>query len=241
VAEANGEVAALAKLSRLAEDEWWLEGLRVDPAYRRHGIAGQIQVHLTEQARRVGRGTLRYATSSGNEAVHRISSRLGFRHIATYRVYRAEALEPGRALPLRCLNETDLPAAWALVGASPRYQAAGGLYDVFWKWKRLTRERLAHHVAVEEAWGVDGGQGLSSLALAYRDEDNDTLYVGYADGTDEALAVMLQGLRVLAAQQGCAEVHFKPVDESALVAAVEAAGYERAWERDVRVFELKLE
>jgi RimJ/RimL family protein N-acetyltransferase len=249
VAEANGQVAALGKLSRLADDgstelaevEWWLEGLRVDPVYRRRGVAGQIQAHLTEQARRVGRGTLRYATSSANEAVHRISARLGFRHVATYRVYKAEALEPGCVLPLRRLNETDLPAAWALVSTSPRYRAGGGLYDVSWKWENLTRERLAHHLTAGEAWGVNVRHGLTGLALVYQDGDDGTLYVGYADGSNDALPAILQGLRGLAAQQGRAEAHFKPVDEPALVAAVEAAGYERVWERNVWIFEASLE
>nr|HID12280.1 hypothetical protein [Anaerolineae bacterium] len=62
-----------------------------------------------------------------------------------------------------------------------------------------------------------------------------------SDGTEEALVPILLGLRGLAAQQGHTEVRLKPLDEPALVAAVEAAGYERSWERDIWIFELQLE
>jgi N-acetylglutamate synthase-like GNAT family acetyltransferase len=38
VAELDGVVVALAKLTSLGQDQWWLEGLRVDPERRLKGI-----------------------------------------------------------------------------------------------------------------------------------------------------------------------------------------------------------
>ncbi len=132
VAELRGQVVGFAKLSRLTDNEWWLEGLRVDEAHRRCGIGGRLQAHLVEKAYRVGRGTLRLGTHSLNEPIHCIAARDGFRHVATYHRYRADPLPAAGAPPLRQLTEADLPAAWALVNDSPRYQAAGGLYEDFW-------------------------------------------------------------------------------------------------------------
>jgi hypothetical protein len=239
VAEVQNRVVGFAKLSRLADDEWWLEGLRVDPAYRRRGIGGQLQSHLVEKARQVGRGMLRYGTHSLNEPMHRLSARLGFRHVAVYRLYEADLLPAGDAPPLRHLTEADLAAAWTLVSDSPRHRAAGGLHEISWRWVNLTRERLAHHLAAGEAWGVDAGHELAGLALTY--DPDKALCIGYVDGSNEALVTILQGLRGLAAQQGFAEVAFKPVEEPALAAAVEAAGYERSWDQDLWIFELALE
>ncbi|MCK4315488.1 MAG: GNAT family N-acetyltransferase [Anaerolineae bacterium] len=244
VAELESRVVGLAKLSRLADDEWWLEGLRVDPAHRRQGIACQLQAHLVEKARHVGHGTLRSGTHSLNDPVHRIAAHDGFRHIATYRFYRADPLPatlPHSHTPTPVLlAEGDLLSAWALVSASPRYRAAGGLYETFWKWENLTRERLACHLAAGDVWGVYPGHELAALALVCRAKEEDALDVGYVDGAEKPLVVLLRGLRRLAAQLGHTEVRFKSVEEPALVAVVEAAGYERSWDRDIWIFELQL-
>jgi len=243
VAELEGHVAGLAKLSRLADDEWWLEGLRVDPAHRRQGIAERLQTHLVEKTRQIGRGTLRLGTHSLNEPVHCIAARTGFRRVATYRFYRADPLpaappHPHTPTPL---GEADLPSAWTLVSGSPRYRAAGGVYENFWTWENLTRERLARHLARERCWGFEAGGGLAALALVCRAKEEDALDVGYVDGAEGLLVPILRGLRGLAAQLGHTEVRFKPVDEPTLVASVEAAGYERSWDRDIWIFELQLE
>ena len=238
VAEADGRAVGFAKLSRLAEDEWWLKGLRVDQAHRRRGIAGRLVAHLVETARQAGRGTLRLGTHAHNEPIHRIAARCSFRHVATYHRYQAAPLDTG-APPLRPLTEADLPVAWALVGGSPRYRAAGGMFESFWTWKDLTRERLARHLANGDGWGLGYGAELAGLALVYRTEEN-TLNVGDVDGAEGVLVSLLQGLRRLAARLGDAEVRFKPVDEPGLVAAVDAAGYERVRDRDLWIFEARI-
>jgi GNAT superfamily N-acetyltransferase len=240
VAELEGQVVGFAKLSRLAADEWWLEGLRVDPAHRRQGIAGRLQAHLVEEARQIGRGGLRFGTHSLNEPIHRIAARDGFRRIATYRLYKADPLPVADVPVLRQLTEMDIPTAWPLISGSQHFRAASGLYEASWKWKNLTRERLAHHLETADGWGIDNNDELTALALACWMGGEDKLNVGYVDGSGEALVTILQGLRGLAAQLGHTEVRFKPADEPALVAAVEASGYERSWDRDIWIFELPL-
>jgi GNAT superfamily N-acetyltransferase len=238
VAEADGRAVGFAKLSRLAEDEWWLKGLRVDQAHRRRGIAGQLVAHLVETARQAGRGTLRLGTHAHNEPIHRIAARCGFHHLATYLRYQAAPLDTG-ACPLRPLTEANLLATWALVGGSPRYRAAGGMVESFWMWMDLTRERLASHLANGDGWGLGYGAELAGLALVYRTEEN-RLNVGYVDGREDVLVSLLRGLRRLAARLGDAEVRFRPVDEPGLVAAVDAAGYERVRDRDLWIFEARI-
>jgi GNAT superfamily N-acetyltransferase len=240
VAELEGQVVGFAKLSCLANDEWWLEELRADPGHRRQGVAGRLHAHLVEEACHIGRGVLRFGTHSLNEPIHRIAARDGFRRIATYRLYRADPLPVGAALSLRRLTGMDVPTAWALIGGSRRHQAASGLYETAWKWKNLTRERLAHHLGADDGWGITDGDELTALALACWVRDRDILHVGYVDGSEEALVTALRGLRGLAAQLDYTEVRFKPVDEPVLVAAAEASGYERSWDRDIWIFELPL-
>lgn len=258
LAELQGQIVGFAKLTRLAEDEWWLQGLRVDPDHQRKGVAGRLQACLVEIAKHTGHGTLRFGTHSTNEAVHRLAARDSFRRVAAYGRYRADPLtseRPAYISSLRRLIEPEVAEAWALISDSPRLRASSGLYEDAWTWRNLTREQLAHHVVAGDVWGVgrpdedqgdveegekDGGDGLWGLALIYGMEQAGPLYVGYVDGTDDALAPVLQGLQKLASQLDCAEVIAILVNEPALLAAIETAGYERNRDHDLWIFELGL-
>ena len=249
-AELKKQVVGFGKLSRLAGDEWWLEGLRVDPAHRQQGVGELLHTHLVEKARQIGQGTLRFGTDSSNEPIHRLAAHDRFRRVAAYRRYRADPLPAAQAPALRRLTEQELPAAWALIGESARYRASGGLYEDLWVWKNLTRERLAHYLAAGAVWGTgdpgpltvqkghSDGTELSALALVQQPEQ--TLHIGLVDGQDEALAAVLRGLRGLAVQLGADELRIKPLNEPALLSAVEQAGYEQRESKDLWIFELGL-
>jgi len=242
VAERAGEVAGFGKLTLLAPGEWWLEGLRVDPAHRRQGLAGRLQAFLIEEARRSGGGMLRYATPSYNEPVHRMAAGQGGRCVAVYQVYQAETLPSGDGSPLRRLSETDLEAAWGLIESSPRYRAGVGLYEVTWIWQPLTLDRLAHHLAEGDVWGLYDDGALAGLVLLSRSRSGRMLLVGCVDGVDEALAPLLLGVRGWTREVDHPDgVQLKWVHEPALAAAVEQAGFERGYEHDIWIFELRLD
>jgi predicted PurR-regulated permease PerM/GNAT superfamily N-acetyltransferase len=244
VAELGRQAVGIGKLTRLSDSEWWLEGLRVDPAHHRQGIARRLHAHLLEKASQVGRGALRFGTHSSNEPIHHLAAKDGFRHVATFQRYRADPLSAAQEVPLlRPLTESELPAAWALTNRSPRYQAASGLYEDRWTWRDLTTERLAHHLRAGEAWGlaVPEGEDLSAIALTYQTGE-DMLHIAYVDGeTDATLVQILRGLRGMAATQARSEIRIKNVDEPSLITALGLAGYEPHRDKDLWIFELQLQ
>ena len=234
-------IVGIAKLSRLSQNEWWLQGLRVAPSSRRRGIARQLQEHLIAQARRMRQDNiLRLATHSLNEPVHRLAARHGFRRVAVYRRYRADPAPIADVPALRQLTGADVPIAWKLISSSPRFRASGGLYEDFWTWKNLTPEQLTRHVEEGRVWGLEADGELAALAIIHTPEQGEPLHVSLGDGRDEALSHLFAGLRGLAASTGCPEVKFKPPNEPALIAAIEAAGYQISKERDIWIFELTL-
>jgi predicted PurR-regulated permease PerM/ribosomal protein S18 acetylase RimI-like enzyme len=244
VAELERQVVGIGKLTRLSESEWWLEGLRVDPAHHRQGIARRLQAHLLERANQVGRGALRFGTHSSNEPIQHLAACDGFQHVATFQRHRADPLSEAQGTPvLRPLTESDLPAAWALTNRSLRYQAASGLYEDHWTWRDLTAERLAHHLNGGEAWGLAGPEGeeLAAIALIYLTGE-DILHIAYVDGATHAgLVEILRGLRRMAATQARSEIRIKNVDEPSLITALDSAGYEPYRDEDLGIFELQLQ
>ncbi|HIP87645.1 MAG TPA: AI-2E family transporter [Anaerolineales bacterium] len=234
----KGRVVGLGKLTRIAEDEWWLEGLRVDPDYRRLGVARLLQSHHVTLAEQVGRGVLRFATASWNLPVHRNAVRDGFRRVAEFLAYEAPPL-PGPC-PLRRLTSDDLDAVWERIADSPILQAAGGLYEVQWHWMTLTRERLAGHLEQGEVWGVELEGRLTGVAVVQEDPDRKRLSVGYVDGEPEGITALAWGLRVLAYERGCEKLRFRPPTYPPLLEALEAAGAVQVWEHGLWIFERPL-
>lgn len=238
VAELKDRVIGLAKLTRLTPNQWWLEGLRVSPEHQHRGIGGKLHAHLVEAFSQTGQGTLRFGTHSENHPVHRLASRHGFRQVATYRLYEAEPLTTESAATLRQLTAADLNSAWRLVQNSPRYRAAGGLVETFWSWEAFTHERLAQYLAKGQIWASDIQDRLKGLALICETDKEDAIDVGYVDGCEDAMETVLLSLRRLAAQRGCDRVRFRAVDETHLISAIERAGYQSGWDRDLWIFEL---
>lgn len=237
VVERKGRVVALGKLSRIADDEWWLEGLRVDPDFRHLGVARRLQAQQIVVAEQVGRGVLRLGTASYNRPVHRNAARDGFRRVAEFQSYQAASL-PGPC-PLQELTPEDLETVWKRAEGSPILQAAGGLYEVSWHWMRLTRERLAAHLERGQVWGV-WLEGRLAAAAIVLDEHAERLSVGYVDGEPDGITALAWGLRVLAAQRGHAELRVRAVAYPPLLEALEAAGLTRASDHALWVFERPL-
>jgi predicted PurR-regulated permease PerM/GNAT superfamily N-acetyltransferase len=239
VVERKGQVVALGKLTRMADGEWWLEGLRVDPAFRFLGLARRLQAYQVGLAERIGQGALRLGTGSHNRAVLRNVSRGGFRRVAEYLFYGGDVL-PGPCA-LSPLTMDDLGAVWGLVEGSPIYRAAGGLYEVHWRWMDLTRERLATHLAAGEVWGLHLDGRLAAVTVAPARPGANRLTLGYLDGEPEGLTALAVGARVLAGQQGHADgVRVRPLAFPPLLEALEAAGVTRDWEHSLYIFERSL-
>ena len=239
VVEWRERVVAVGKLTRMSDDEWWLEGLRVDPDFRRLGVARLLQARQIEVAERVGRGMLRLGTASVNRAVHRNLGRDGFTRVAAFGFCSADPL-PG-SCPLRLLTPADLDLAWGLIEGSPILDSLAGLYEMVpWHWVSLTRERLAGHLAAGEVWAADLAGQLAAVAVVLEDRRPGRLLAAYVDGQPEGLTALAWGLRVLAYQREFPELRFRPPPYGPLIEALTAAGVDTAWEHEMWLFERPL-
>jgi hypothetical protein len=230
---------ALSKLTRVAEDEWWLEGLRVDPEYRRLGVARLLQDHQVALAEKLGQGMLRFGTASHNRPVHKNAARGGFRRVGRFVFYSAEPL-PGPC-PLCPLTADDVDAAWQLIEDSPALEAAGGLYEVRWQWMELTRDRLEDHIEAEDVWGVRSGDELAALAIVNEDPERSRLSVGHLAGGEGGITALHWGLRVVAGERDREELRLRIVSHPSILKPIEASGATRSWDGQIWVFERPLD
>lgn len=234
VATLMDKPVALSKLTLLSPGEWWLEGLRVDPAYQDRGIAGQMHQHCLKLAEEMDGGVIRFATSSRNVAIHTLAHRIGFRLIARYALYQAD-LDSAPNDRLRPLTLEHLDPVWDRLNASLRFQIAP-LYEEFWTWPRLDLTRLTGLLAAGRMWGLEDLEAI--VLMGGEDEDREWLRVGLLDGQDEALVEAAGSLRRLAAGQGYTQgIALKPLYEPKLLAALARAGYKPSWENQIWVFE----
>ena len=88
VAEFKGKVVGLGKLTKLSQQDWWLEGLRVHPQFEGRGVASRIHKYLLDTWEKIGSGTIRFATVSTREPVKHLAQVNGFHLAGEYSTFK---------------------------------------------------------------------------------------------------------------------------------------------------------
>jgi GNAT superfamily N-acetyltransferase len=173
---APGRPIAVGRVAVLSATEAWMEGLRVDPAIRGHGVATAFQAAELSWAQAQGASVVRYATGETNEASLHLGARHGFDVAGRWRALRPEEPDettassaavptPGdthQETPPRRAAILERLGAGGLVTRQPggHARAGGGL------WERLASD--ATFVAGERLyeWRAWAWQALTEERLA---------------------------------------------------------------------------
>ncbi len=241
VAEHEGKVIGLGKLSRLSGLDWWLQGLRVDPAYEGHGVASQIHAEIVTTWERMGNGSLRLLTSAKRAAVHQLCARTGFVKVGEYVFCSAPGGEPGSeapadlaagsqqpTLPFRPVMTEEVPEATDFATNSPIRDLTGELIDLGWE-LAVPRPRYTQE-AVErrQAWWWRGHQGLLILHEDQEDQPEQTrLAIEVLACPAADICSLLLDFRRLAGGFGYREVYWMVARQPELLALLEKAGFQR--------------
>ncbi len=227
----DGKVVGIAKLTDMGDDEWWFEGLRIDPAYRRLGIASEFNRYHVDLAKRLGGKIVRYMTGDANVGSQTIGARAGFQHILTYTAHLVEA---SNEFPLPdLLNPDDVPSLANWID-SPLMRYQHGVYHDAWTAKTLTEAELRRVAAANLVYGLrdENGQLTAWALLRPAEYDGDSedgeqrrLRIDHFDGEMSAVTELAQRMRALAASRHRSEISAGISDYPPLVQAVVAAGY----------------
>ncbi len=238
VAVVGDQVAGTGKVTMLSRAEAWLEGLRVNPAFRGHGVAQALYDAAETEARKRWARVARYATPSTNVAIHNLSERFGYRRVARLVEYAAPA-EAGELPHLLALADADA-AESQLALVTKGLAASGGLYHGGWHCRELRGGRLREHIVNGEAYGVRQGGWPVALALVSEHDSHHGLRVGFLGGNSPAVAELARQLRALAHHEGSERVMVVIPVLPILQDALRSAGYERAWEHEMWIYERQL-
>jgi GNAT superfamily N-acetyltransferase len=235
VAEYGPRVVGLCKLTLQGPGEWWLEGLRVHPAYEGRGVASHMHDYLLDYWMRNGDGFLRLVTASFRKPVHHMCERTGFTKIGEFTPYAAEVVQ-GEAVELPPIRPEEAEQVADLIAHSETLALSGGLMDLGWQMALPTATRLGETIDRGLAWWWRSGQGL---LLAREDEELEasTLVAQIIACSLENLPALLLDFRRLAGVLGYQRAGwFAPLGVG-LEPVMENAGYLRDWDASIYAYE----
>ena len=242
VAELDGRPVAIVRVRMIAEDEAWLEGMRVDPAVRRQGIARVLNSRALVTARECGATVARLFTGASNVASQRLATGFGLSKVAEVVYYQAEIGEGvadagddveavARSATLSQPGAGAFERIWDWLLQSNLSPFNGGLEFLGWAARGLTEPHLRVYLAAGQVWLLEEWDTIQALAICVESAPGDDgalhLEVRYMDGQSEAISRLALALRLHAAQQGIASVRLWLPDLLILADAMNAAGYTR--------------
>lgn len=195
VAEMEDRIVGVTRLRRLADDEWWLEALRIDPDQWGRGLGRELHEFTMNELRNRGRGVARWATADTNRSVS-FAAGSGFRKILSmpFVHWPLNRLAPLGERPVIApvdddLGVTDLDEPglldYLLRGCLENY---AGLFPREWVFPAATPERLRGFLAGRPILVRRGPRGFLAAAPLYSDDaEPSELYIAPLVGRTEAV------------------------------------------------------
>ncbi len=233
VATMDGQPVGVANIRMLNATEAWLEGMRVDPAFRQHGIASALfEAQITEALRRNAL-TARLITESTNTAAIRLIERSFMRRVSAFAPFHAEPVtapskrQYGMDRPTLATS-ADIDDIIDYLNVSNIFPAVGGLYNQGFTAYSITGELIAKKVAAQQIYILRRWDRLDGLAMVEpRERQGEKhLFVGYIDGTTESISLIAYALRAMLPESGLEKVRASIPDLMMVRDAFVGAEYE---------------
>jgi RimJ/RimL family protein N-acetyltransferase len=247
VAECQGRIVGLGKLTRHSPGSWWMEGLRTHPEFEGRGIASQIFRYLQYTWQRTGDGILRLATHSENLPIHHICERNGFQRLGELIIYKALPLDQA-CHTFQPVTAGEMPSVLARLKSSQLFHENLRLLDIGWTWTDPAPEIIQPTLEKGLAWwwqAADEQVPMGLVLVILDPEANEATAQWVIQGLDcppERLSDLLLDIRRLAfAEAGrtvSRTVSWNLANRPELIQAAEAAGYQRAWDLSLYIYTL---
>ena len=240
VGELEGRVVALSMIAFEAPGQIWLEGMRVDPEFRRRGVAGQFLDYSIALARERGARVVRLGTSSRNAPVHTMTARAGMVCVGAYVLRIADPLPGGPRPAFLSVEHADQVRAF--LRDSPVMTHTHGLYSAHWAWQELSPARIDQFLEAGQFAAQLAPDGrLAAMAGLHPDPEHKEIWASFAGGEVAAVTDLATAVRGYAARLRAEKVQVMVPDLGWLRDALAEAGYGPGdWEGELWIFERQL-
>ncbi len=231
----QGKVVGLGKLSRLGEQEWWLEGLRVALDFRGQGLGRIMHHYLVAQARQLADGVVRFATNGSNHAVIKLAAETGFQLVGQYVPYEATIEADGASVSWWQLGTEDLSRVQSWLDDSDYFEDAHRSFEHRWKWQIANEPYLMTCLQAGSVygWNPEGNANGSLLGVLVanplrqdKPEDEPIQSFAFGDALPELRAELWKAARGLAAQLGGKIARIKSIDNAKYTVPLVEAGWQ---------------
>lgn len=222
VATIAEQTAGIVHVALLDHHVAWMEGMRVNPVFRRRGVAHALDETARAFARQRGYRLARLATSVKNHAAQTLLEELGYQRVARFNEWETSPL-PGDFSIWRVATENDLDQILAHWQSSTIAQASHAVVpNRYWRWTPMDVVRLRQEINLGQVRVMPTG---FALLPAFDEGDWNGVSLHALAGDDDAMFAMAHAARAEAAYRGYAHVETMLVDYAPLNAALERAGY----------------
>jgi GNAT superfamily N-acetyltransferase len=239
VAEYAGKAVGLGRLTLLAPGQWWLEGLRVDPAYQGRKIGSLMNDYINALWLERGEGVVRLLTSSQRVQVHHLCERQGFVRVGERAFHTAEPLAAQTSeLPWMPVAESEIPEAVRFALEGETRSMTSPFVDVGWRFATPTDELFREFMGRAET-RIYWWRGRDGLLLAREDDwdEGRFLLVSLVACLNRDLTALLLDLRALAARDGFHAVGWNANLVQPLADTLAEAGFSREDDHSGYLFE----
>ncbi len=217
----DGKPAALLHVAAARNGVAWMEGMRVDPDFRRHGVGSRVDEAGRAFARARGWRVARLATNQKNTTAQRLLAQLGYARVVQFNEWQAQP-DPNTEMHW---HVAEARAAGEILSRWERSSLRTAAHDILpttrWSWLELPEARLKEQIA-------SGEVRISPRGFAFVSAEDGAGYyalqVHALVGDVEALA---REARAEAGQRGYPRVDYVMPDDADTNAALERAGLVR--------------
>jgi GNAT superfamily N-acetyltransferase len=234
VAQFGAHTVGMAKVTWLSQGQWWLEGLRVDPALQGQKIGSHLHEYMDAWWLGHGDGVIRLMTNSKRVQVHHLCERTGFAKVGEVTGYRLAAAAAPAHHRFEPVKEAE--ASEALRFAGKHLDHSGGLMDSGWRFSVPDETMLADWARAGRLHWWRGHEGLLG-ASEDEDENGPVLGIGFAACEMLALGELLHDAGQLAQGGNLAGVRWLAPVNPKVEGALSNAGYALDWESSGYLYE----
>lgn len=233
-AEVNGEMVGFQHVDVHPDRTAWLEGIRVGERAQGTGIATRLLAAGIAWARFSGLAAVRLSTSTDNPASNRMAERAGLTSVARFASVRLRA-SPDPTSPSVRLGRADDMAA---IRRQLEQWGGARFYTEGWTAYRLTDDRLRLLLAMNQV--AVHGDNLDAVAIATATVEGARPRPGLLRGTPEGMRAILTYLRQSLYTLGVESIRSQLEATDDQWQGLASVGLERAWEYDMRLWQLEL-